>query len=177
MRPSRLILVAAPLLLVAACAQSPDKDTLASLHKVPADTTDVPVQVSEGLDKAAQSYQRFLDDTPEGTLTPEAMRRLADVKIEKEYGILGDSKPVSQSAAAVAPKAARTAQSSAEALPTPAAAAKIDARADARPKTLQTEMPAVSERELERRIAGQSSVAATGELSELPLPAGASGDL
>src|SRR5262245_54053263 len=98
MRRPRLAFVVAPILALAACAEAPDKHTLASLHQVKADTSDVPVQVKDGLDKAAQSYQRFLDDTPEGALTPEAMRRLADIKIEKEYGLLGDSKPVSMAA-------------------------------------------------------------------------------
>jgi TolA-binding protein len=177
MHPSRRFLIAVLIVALAACAESPDKGTLASLHKVPADTKDVPVQVSEGLDKAAQSYQRFLDDTPEGALTPEAMRRLADIKIEKEYGLLGDSRPVSKPAAGPAPKTARTAEHSADALPTPAAAAKIDARASTRHKTIETEMPTVSERELEKRITGQSSVASADALSELPLPEGASQDL
>ena len=62
------------------------------LHRVPADTTEV--KVEDGLDKAMQSYRRFLDETPEGAMTPEAMRRLADLKLEKEYGILGDGKIV-----------------------------------------------------------------------------------
>ncbi len=34
------------------------------------------------------SYQRFLEETPDSALTPEATRRLADLKIEKEYGTL-----------------------------------------------------------------------------------------
>ena len=59
---------------------------------MPADTTEVTVE--DGLDKAMQSYRRFLDETPEGAMTPEAMRRLADLKLEKEYGILGDGKIV-----------------------------------------------------------------------------------
>jgi len=29
------------------------------------------------------SYQRFLEDTPDSSLTPEAIRRLADLKIKK----------------------------------------------------------------------------------------------
>ena len=35
-----------------------------------------------------ESYRRFLEETPESALTPEAMRRLADLKIEREYGYL-----------------------------------------------------------------------------------------
>jgi tetratricopeptide (TPR) repeat protein len=74
--------------LVAGCAQSPDRQTLAELRSVEADVADV--RVEDGLDQAIHGYQRFLEETPESGLTPEAMRRLADLKVEKEYGILGD---------------------------------------------------------------------------------------
>ena len=37
-------------------------------------------------------YRKFLEEAPESALTPEAMRRLADLKLEKEYGLLGDGK-------------------------------------------------------------------------------------
>jgi len=33
-----------------------------------------------------ESYQKFLEETPESAMTPEALRRLADLKVEKEYG-------------------------------------------------------------------------------------------
>ena len=88
----RMTLLAVVSLLVVACAGHADKDTLASLHKVPADLKEV--RVDEGLDKAMQSYRRFLEDSPESAMAPEAMRRLADLKLEKEYGILGDGKLV-----------------------------------------------------------------------------------
>ncbi|HEU4391921.1 MAG TPA: tetratricopeptide repeat protein, partial [Blastocatellia bacterium] len=45
-------------------------------------------KIDGGLDKAMLSYQRFLEETPDSALTPEAIRRLADLKIEKEYGTL-----------------------------------------------------------------------------------------
>jgi TolA-binding protein len=43
-------------------------------------------RVEGGLEKAMESYQRFLEETPESAQAPEAMRRLADLKIEREYG-------------------------------------------------------------------------------------------
>ena len=43
--------------------------------------------MTEGLEQAMQGYRRFLDETPETELTPEAMRRLADLQIEKQFGI------------------------------------------------------------------------------------------
>ena len=74
--------------LVGACAGNPDRHTLAELHDVEPDVTEV--QVESSLDQAMLGYRKFLEEAPESTLTPEAMRRLADLKLEKEYGILGD---------------------------------------------------------------------------------------
>ena len=66
--------------LLAACAQQRVKGTLAELHEVRPDLQEA--KVEQGLDKAMQSYRRYLDETPRSALTPEAMRRLADLKIE-----------------------------------------------------------------------------------------------
>jgi TolA-binding protein len=74
--------------LAAACAGNPDRQTLATLHSVEPDVTEV--RVENSLDQAMRGYRKFLDDAPESALTPEAMRRLADLELEKEYGILGD---------------------------------------------------------------------------------------
>src|SRR6478672_5030755 len=90
MRRAHLSWLGASVALVAACAHQADKHTLASLHDVHADTAEAPV--SRGLDKAMQSYEQFLQHSPDSKLTPEAMRRLADLKLEKEYGIQGDGK-------------------------------------------------------------------------------------
>ena len=73
--------------LVVACA-SPNRDTLAELRYVEADMTEV--RVEKGLDQAMVGYRNFLEQAPESSLTPEAMRRLADLKLEKEFGIFGD---------------------------------------------------------------------------------------
>jgi len=154
MRLPRLVTIVAPTLVVAACATHPEKGTLASLHQVPADTAEV--RVPEGLDKATQSYQRFLDETPESALTPDAMRRLADLKIEKEYGLLADGKPAK--------------------MPAPQTMAKIEAPAAQR-KALDTASAANSERELERRATNLPAMDSADELSELPLPEGANADL
>jgi tetratricopeptide (TPR) repeat protein len=96
--------------LLVACAQQRVKGTLAELHDVPPDVAEV--KVEQGLDKAMQSYRRYLDETPRSELTPEAMRRLADLKIEKEFGVRGDGKmiemaaPEEAGAVAVAPPGA-----------------------------------------------------------------------
>jgi cellulose synthase operon protein C len=73
---------------IVGCATDPDRRTLAELRSLESDTRDV--RVADGLDRAMQGYQAFLEETPESPLTPEAMRRLADLQIEKEFGILGD---------------------------------------------------------------------------------------
>ena len=82
----RLAILIAPL-GVAACASNADRETLADLRHVEAEIEEVALE--DGLAMAAQSYQRFLEETPEGRMTPEAMRRFADLQIEKEYGIIG----------------------------------------------------------------------------------------
>ncbi len=70
-------------LLLSACVTSPDKQTLANLENIEVKLQDEVVEGS--LEKAMESYQRFLQETPETAMTPEAIRRLADLKIEKEY--------------------------------------------------------------------------------------------
>jgi cellulose synthase operon protein C len=74
-------------LLAASCATAPDSGTLAELRSVPPDVAEV--EVADSLDLAVQSYRRYLDETPMSAMTPEAMRRLADLQLEKEFGITG----------------------------------------------------------------------------------------
>jgi cellulose synthase operon protein C len=47
-------------------------------------------KLESGLEKAMLGYQRFLEETPDSPLAPEAMRRLADLKLEREYGTLAE---------------------------------------------------------------------------------------
>ncbi|UCC15579.1 MAG: hypothetical protein JSW21_06580, partial [Gammaproteobacteria bacterium] len=74
--------------VLTACTGNPDRHTLAELQRVEPDVADV--RVEDGLKQAIRGYSVFLEEAPESSLTPEAMRRLADLKVEKEYGILGD---------------------------------------------------------------------------------------
>src|SRR5215472_7023021 len=78
------------------CAPPPKKTvatvgTLAELRKARPDMQEV--KVEQGLDQAMLQYRRFLEDAPENTMTPEAMRRLADLQLEKQFGRAGDVKP------------------------------------------------------------------------------------
>ncbi|HWP16659.1 MAG TPA: tetratricopeptide repeat protein, partial [Xanthobacteraceae bacterium] len=162
----RLAAIVTPALVLVACADRPDKHTLASLHQVPADTSEV--KVEDGLDKAMQSYRRFLDQTPDGAMTPEAMRRLADLKLEKEYGILGDGKIVEVAAPQTAGAAALAAP-----LPT----AKIDAQAAGKKRRAAIQPAAVteSERALEQRAIAQGPGVPEEPTAALDVPEGVGG--
>src|SRR5215831_8870244 len=71
--------------------------TLAELRNVRPDLQEV--KVEEGLDQAMLQYRRFLEDAPENAMTPEAMRRLADLQLEKQFGIhTGGTRPREMSA-------------------------------------------------------------------------------
>jgi len=76
-------------LLLSSCATTSNQGTIAELNTVNIELKDVDVE--GGLEKAMKGYQQFLEKTPESQMTPEALRRLADLKVEKEYGaVTGD---------------------------------------------------------------------------------------
>jgi outer membrane protein assembly factor BamD (BamD/ComL family) len=105
MNRMRWIILALPAALIA-CQTISDKDTIARLRHVQIDIKEE--QIDGGLDKAMTGYQRFLEETPESALAPEAMRRLADLKIENEYGTLvEDAAPTGQSQKAALPSPER----------------------------------------------------------------------
>jgi tetratricopeptide (TPR) repeat protein len=136
--------------LAAACASNPDRHTLAELHDVEPDLSEV--RVEDGLAQAMLAYRDFLAEAPESSLTPEAMRRLADLKLEREFGILGDGELV--------------------ALPAPQAPAARDDTVGVRtdsPRAASIADHSESERDFERRAAGQVGMtAASGPEPELP---------
>lgn len=77
--------------VLAACATPPpQEDRISELSSVDADLDEVPIaDPADRADRAEQSYRRYLEETPEGANTPEAMRRLADLQLEKVYGVVG----------------------------------------------------------------------------------------
>jgi tetratricopeptide (TPR) repeat protein len=94
----RPVTLAATLMLLAACATQSDRGTIGQLRDVKLDLKDETVE--GGIEKAMAGYQKFLEETPESAMTPEAIRRLADLKIEKEYGLVeGASKGAAAPAA------------------------------------------------------------------------------
>src|SRR5262249_8063118 len=141
MRGARMALLVAPM-LVGACAGISDRHTLAELRHVEPDVSEV--QVQNGLDQAMAGYRKFLDEAPESSLTPEAMRRLADLKLEKEYGILGDGKPAIPAPEPATAKAERGPQAAQQGGPPPPAA------------------PSESDEAFERRAAAEHAVSPSG---------------
>ena len=101
MRRFANLVVIAPVLLAGCAVRVSHVEkpvgTLADLHDVHLDQQDV--KVEQGLEQAMQQYRRFLEEAPETAMTPEAMRRLADLQIEKQFGIrVADAKPREMSA-------------------------------------------------------------------------------
>jgi TolA-binding protein len=85
-------------LFLGACQSVGGKDTIANLRSRHIDIKEE--RIEGGLEKAMEGYRRFLEETPESALKPEAIRRLADLKIEREYGqIAGGGKPTSKAPA------------------------------------------------------------------------------
>ena len=79
------ITLAVQLVFLFACSSTNRQDTLASLERIEFQVKEE--QVDSSLEKAMASYEKFLKETPETEMTPEALRRLADLKIQKEYNL------------------------------------------------------------------------------------------
>ncbi len=115
---------------LAGCAtRGVDHGTLGELDHVAPDVEDI--HVADSLERAAESYRRYLAETSGTARTPEAMRRLADLQIEQAYGVLGSGEIVEMAA----PDSASPAQ-------------RIDIQADARTPVESAE----SEEAFEQRI-------------------------
>ncbi len=98
----RVLMLGAVVAGLAACTSAVrEEGTLAELENVQADLSEV--YLEDSLERAAQSYRRYLAETSENARTPEAMRRLADLQIEQAYGVIGSGDMVEMKA----PEAAR----------------------------------------------------------------------
>jgi len=103
----RWSVLALPLLL-SACQSVGGKDTIAMLHNMKIEIKEE--KIEGGLEKAMEGYRRFLEETPDSALSPEAIRRLADLKVEREYGLLsGDTVAERRVSAAALPPPGRAA--------------------------------------------------------------------
>ena len=140
MRRLTLPMLLAPALVVGCAAHHMTQGTLADLRKVAPDLQEV--KVEQGLDEAMQAYRRFLEETPETAMTPEAMRRLADLKIEMQFGLrAGDGRPRQLAA----PLLAETPAGAQAGTPHPAAA-------------LAGAAPRESDQDFERRTTEESGI-------------------
>jgi tetratricopeptide (TPR) repeat protein len=155
MRRFIIPIVLAPSFMVGCAARANKKTagpvgTLAQLHDVRPDVQEV--KVEQGLDQAMYNYRRFLAETPETTMTPEAMRRLADLEIEKQFGIrTGDAKPREMAA----PQRAQTLAGAQSNKPNPAAAGVGGGLQE-------------SDEEFERRTTAARRISASGDASASP---------
>jgi TolA-binding protein len=152
-----ILLLVVPAVLVA-CVGDPNRQTLARLRNVEPDMTEV--EVDDGLDRAMSAYRSFLAEAPESSLTPEAMRRLADLKIEKEYGPLGGP-PSAAPEEGVAYEVARVAEEEGNA---------DDASAASPPAHIAD--LSESEQDFERRATAEESIASARANTEVELPGG-----
>jgi tetratricopeptide (TPR) repeat protein len=148
MRRLTILIVFAPALLVGCAAhRKATRATLADLHNVRPDVQEV--KVDQGLDQAMQSYRRFIEETPETSMTPEAMRRLADLQIEKQFGIhTGDLKPREMAAPKPGEAPANTAAHTSDSAGAVAGTG-----------------PRESDREFERRTTAETPIAASSDAS------------
>ena len=106
MRYSRLV-VSLLSVILSACSMTSERGTLAQLRNVTPELKDE--KIEGGLDKAMESYRRFLEETPESAMTPDAIRRIADLTIKKEYDA-DDEDEVVRSAVSVQPSRKSTLQ-------------------------------------------------------------------
>jgi tetratricopeptide (TPR) repeat protein len=129
-----------------ACATTSNEGTLAELQQIEADTEDV--YLDDGLERAADSYRRYLEETTESARTPEAMRRLADLQIEQAYGVMGTGEFVELEA----PDSASQAD-----LPAPEIAADTG-DGDTEQQSTGSLAPTESERDFEQRATGRQEL-------------------
>src|ERR1043166_1465738 len=121
--------------------------TLADLQKVAPDVKDA--DTKESVDQAMQQYRKFLEESPETPMTPEAIRRLADLELEKEYGIHnGEGKPKPKPMPA--PESAKTPASKPLGTPNKATAVAKAGRGE-------------SDQEFEKRTTAESKIPARSE--------------
>lgn len=192
MKAARLLLPC--VLTLASCGTSNNKDSIAQLRDVAVDLNDV--RIDAGTDKAMRSYQRFLEQTPETAMTPEALRRLADLKVQREYGTVEGVKRneralearQTQHTDAVTPGTLPEAGASA-ALPPPLLAAPIiaaarqeqDSKADAKARGAARSQAAAAPREsnqaFEDRATRTAAVPAAAAAAALTTPADENAEL
>ncbi|MDX2479501.1 MAG: tetratricopeptide repeat protein [Desulfuromusa sp.] len=82
------LIICALTIFLTACSSVDNRGTIAQLRDKKIEISEA--EITGGLEKAMVGYQRFLEETQGSAMTPEAIRRLADLKVEKEYGLIND---------------------------------------------------------------------------------------
>ena len=136
---------------LAACASTSNEGTLAELEQIQADTEEV--YLDDSLERAADSYRKYLEENSNGELTPEAMRRFADLQLEQEYGHIGGGQVVE--------------------LPAPDAAAAVGQTAAA-PAAVSPREPSESDQDFEQRATARQELLSAAPEFDGPLPEGES---
>lgn len=149
--------------VLASCATTDDGATLAQLRNIKIEIKEE--KIEGGLDKAIESYQRFIQEVPESAMTPEAIRRLADLKIEKEYGYVPAERSAQPTAKVDAPDIFKAAQAprAPAAAPAPGAATSAVAVAAAKRE---------SEQDFEQRASANQAIKSSAGTFDAPLPEG-----
>ncbi len=124
MRLNPAYLLALPLLL--ASCQTTGQDTIAHLRNSRVDIKEEKIENTSG--KTIDAYRRFLEQTPDSPQKAEATRRLADLEVEKEYGLLTDDNAAGdkENRAPAATAAATAPAEAADALERPGAREAIE---------------------------------------------------
>jgi tetratricopeptide (TPR) repeat protein len=144
-------------MLVLACTGNPDRRTLAQLREVEPDLAEV--EIDAGIDQAMAGYRKFLEEAPKSSLTPEAMRRLADLKLEKEYGVLEEVSRSEESQASL-PTPDRTERASDEEGRSPAG----------------DDVDRESDQDFEERVASENLAPTSSEGMDVELPGDTTAD-
>ncbi len=174
-------------IVLSSCSITGKKETLASLRDVKIEIKEEKIEGS--LDKAMESYQRFLEETPETEMTPEAIRRLADLKVEKEYGLVTDTVTATKKTTAVTTET--TVPASTEIIEEATASAAVLLATDsddsqknkAQSKTAQKKADIIADiddesiKEFEKRATKEEKIKASDNQLKTVLPAEAAEDL
>ena len=161
--------------LLSSCAMNGGQGTIAELDKVNIELKDT--NIEGGLERAMQGYQKFLEQTSESDLTPEAMRRLADLKIEREYGaIVGEKSPEnnmpSDNAGALTTSPPEVSTKAVSVLDTPNGNNELGNRVTGIPPMVSSEE---SEKDFENRSTRQEKTESAAKNEKLQLPKGEAG--
>jgi len=85
---NRLLVFHLLLMILTACSSVDNRGTIAQLRNQQIEISQA--EIDGGLEQAMASYQRFLQETQDSPMAPEAIRRLADLKVEQEYGYINE---------------------------------------------------------------------------------------